>query len=224
MITFSNKPKLGYGIYTVADVAKVLGMPIEKVRYWLKEYWDLQLSPESGERNSWGERLDKTVNFYTLVEFYVFYQLRLHKVSVKQILKSHRLLREKFSTPYPFASHRIMTDGKAIFFSPDGESIVNATPGLQYNLKEVIEDFLEKMEFGAEDQIALRLYPGGKNRTIVVDPHHQFGQPVIKGTNILAGTLFALYMGGEKPDFIASIYDLKKEEVEDAIRFYQKAA
>ncbi|MFN0213208.1 MAG: DUF433 domain-containing protein [Saprospiraceae bacterium] len=224
MITFSNKPKLGYGIYTVADMAKVLGMPIEKVRYWLKEYWDLRLSPDSGERSSWGERLDKTVNFYTLVEFYVFYQLRQHKVSVNQILKSHRLLREKFGTPYPFACHRIMTDGKAIFFSPDGDRIVNATPTLQYNLKEVIEGFLEKMEFGDEDQIASRLYPSGKNRTIVVDPHHQFGQPVIKGTNILAGTLFSLYMGGEKPDFIAAIYDLKKEEVEDAIRFYQKAA
>ncbi len=224
MLAFSNQPKLGYGIYTVADVAKVLGIPPEKVRYWLKQYWDSWLLPEAGERNSWGERKDKTVNFYTMVEFYVFYQLRKHKVSTNRIIKSHRLLREKFNTPYPFACYRIMTDGKAILFSPDGDSIVDANPNFQYNLKQIIENFLKKIEFGDTDQIARRLYPVAESQNIVVDPHHQFGQPVVKGTNILAGTLFSLFIGGEKPAFIADIYDLKQEEVEDAIRFYQQAA
>ncbi len=225
MVAFANQPKLGYGIYTVTDVATVLGLPVGQVRRWLKQYWDLKLAPDSNTRNSWGERKDKSVNFYAMVEFYVFYELRRHGVSMNQIVKSHQLLRDKFGTPYPFASYRIMTDGRAILFSPDeGASIVSANTNLQYQLKEIIEDFVKKIDFGKEDQFALRLFPSGKKSHIVVDPHHQFGQPVIKGTNILASVLFSMYRGGESIDFIANVYDLKKQQVRDAIQFLQKAA
>ncbi|MEQ1745370.1 MAG: DUF433 domain-containing protein [Saprospiraceae bacterium] len=225
MVAFANQPKLGYGIYTVADVATVLGLPLDQVRRWLKKYWDLKLAPDAGTRNSWGERKDKSVNFYAMVEFYVFYELRRHGVSISRIVKSHQLLREKFDTPYPFASYRIMTDGRAILFSPDGgASIVSANTNLQYELKEIIEDFIKKIDFGKDDQFALRLYPDGKRKNIVVDPHHQFGQPVVKGTNILASVLFSMFKGGESVDFIAEVYNLKKEQVKDAIQYYQKAA
>lgn len=225
MTAIANQPRLGQGIFTVTDVAGILRLPLNKVRRWLKEYWDLQLAPEATQRASWGERKDKSVNFYVLVEFYVFYELRRHGVPVSRIVKSHKLLRSKFDTPYPFASYRIMTDGRAILFSPDGgESVVSAESGLQYNLKEVIEDFVKKIEFGDKDQIAQRLYPAGRDKSIVVDPHHQFGQPVIKGTNILAGVLYSMFQSGEKIDFIASVYGLNKKAVKDAIQFYQKAA
>jgi uncharacterized protein (DUF433 family) len=225
MLEFANQPKLGYGIFTIADVASILGLPKEKTRRWLKEYWDLRLAPEGERRSSWGERKDKAVNFFVLVEFYMFYQLRRSGVSTSQILNSHRLLRARFDTPYPFASYRIMTDGRAILFSPDGgDSILDAKPSLQYNLKEIIEGFLKKIDFGTGSQIAQRLYPAGKDSSVVVDPEHQFGQPIIKGTNILAGSLYALYQSGEKVEFIASLYGLQSQEVVDAIDFYQKAA
>ena len=225
MLEFNNRPKSGYGIFTIAAVASILGLSKETTRRWLKKYWDFRLAPEGEERHSWGERKDKAVNFFVLIEFYVFYQLRHHGVSAIQILKSHRLLRAQFDTPYPFASYRIMTDGRAILFSPDeGDSILDAKPGFQYNLKEIIEGFLKKIDFGTDSQIARRLYPAGKDSSIVVDPEHQFGQPAIKGTNILAGSLYYLYKGGEKVEFIASLYGLKPQEVADAIAFYQKAA
>jgi len=117
-----------------------------------------------------------------------------------------------------------MTDGKAILFSPDKESIVSATPDLQYNIKGVIQDFLKKIDFEENGQLAERFFPAGKKSSIVVDPHHQFGQPVIAGTNILAETLFAMHKGGEKINTIASLYELKPSQVKDAIQFCQQAA
>lgn len=225
MPIFSNQPTLGYGIYTVADVAVLLRLPVHKVRYWLNQFWDGRLASESGARFSWGERREKAVNFYTLIEFYVFYQLREQRVPAAKILSAHQLLSREFGTPYPFASHKIMTDGKGILFSPDGgDSIVDATRALQHNIPGIIRDFVQKIEFEGESQLAERFFPAGKSSSIVVDPHHQMGQPTISGTNILAGTLYSMHKAGESPDFIARLYGLKEAQVQDAIEFYRKAA
>lgn len=221
---FSNQPQLGYGIYTATDVARILRLPKSKVRRWLKDYWDMRLAPQEGVSHSWGKREGKSINFYALVEFYVFYALRQHGVSMSKILKAYELLRSQLSTDYPFASYRIMTDSKSVLFSPDdGESIVDINEGMQYQLKEIIENFLSKIDFD-DKQTALRLYPGGREHAIIVDPHHQFGQPVVNGTNVSAEALYAMFKGGEDVAFIARIYNLNTNDVEKAIQFYQSAA
>lgn len=223
-VAFCNQPRLGFGIYTATDVASILRLPKSKVRRWLKDYWDLLLAPQKGVAHSWGKGQGKSINFYALVEFYVFFALRQHGVSMQKILKAHESLRKQFVTDYPFASYRIMTDTKSVLFSPDGgESIVDVNQGMQYQLKEIITDFLLKIDFD-DNQTALRLYPFGKEHSIMVDPHQQFGQPVIRGTNVSAEVLYAMYKAGEDIIFIANIYNLKKNEVEDAIQFYQPAA
>jgi uncharacterized protein (DUF433 family) len=224
MVAFVNQPKLGYGVYSVSEVADLLRLPKGKVRYWLNEFWDNRLTNEANTSYSWGEKRDRSVNFYTLIEFYIFYQLRSHRISAARILKAYQLLSKKFNTPYPFASYKIMTDGKTILFSPDGDSIVTVSESLQYNIKGIIEDFLKKIDFEENSQLAARFFPAGKNSSIVVDPHHQFGQPVVVGTNILAATLYAMHKGGEKIETIASLYELKPGQVKDAIRFYQQQA
>ncbi|MCC6412502.1 MAG: DUF433 domain-containing protein [Saprospiraceae bacterium] len=222
-ITFSNQPEIGYGIYTLRDVAQILHLPKATVRRWLKEYWDLRFAKQVGEKHSWGHKRDKAINFFTLVEFYVFYELRKHGVSAKHVLNAHGVLQKELGVDYPFASYRIMTDGKNVLFSPDLDTIVSVK-GMQYELKGIIADFLKKIDFDPKNQTALRLYPSGKGHTIVVDPQHQFGQPVIKGTNILTETLYALHLGGESEKQIAALYDIKLSEVRDAIKFYQQAA
>lgn len=225
MPDFSNQPKLGYGIYTVTDVAALLGLPVHKVRYWLNKFWDERLAPQPGVRFSWGEMRDKAINFYILIEFYVFYQLREQGVSVGKILRSHQLLSRKFGIPYPFASYKIMTDGRAILFSPDGgDSILNASPSLQYNIPGIIKDFIQKVDFEGESQLAHRFFPSGKTSSVVIDPHRQMGQPTIDGTNILARTLHSMHMAGESSEFIASLYNLQEKQVRDAVEFYHKAA
>lgn len=60
----------------------------------------------------------------------------------------------------------------------------------------------------------------GKDKKIIVDPHHQFGQHVIEDTNILAETIFDLYQAGESPAFISRLYQLKEEDVKDAIALF----
>ena len=222
-LIISRKPTLGIGVYSVPDVAQILGLETSLVRRWLAEYWGDKLKKEQKIYSSWGSGREKAVHFYTLMEFYVFYQLRKQGVSAQSIVKSHNIISSDLSTQYPFANSIILTDGKKIFYTIDQETIINADKSRQINFKEIIEHFCQKIDFGS-DKLALRYWPLGKDKNIIIDPHHQFGQPTIKNTNILAETLFKMYTAGEKIPFISSLYDVPEKDVKASIAFFNKAA
>ncbi len=217
---FNNK--LGAGIYSIPDVAFILKLPVPKVRRWMNEFWNSRMA-QHDNKYSWGEGLEKATNFYTLIEFYVFYLLRESKVSTQKILIAHEDMSSQLNTPYPFASSKLLTDGRSILFTLSDGSIVKADRTRQSAFKEIIEKFCKKIEF-SDSNIAERFYPLGRNRSIVVDPHHQFGQPIVSETNILAETIFDLYQAGENTRFISHLYQLKEKEVKDAIALFTSEA
>lgn len=212
--------KLGAGIYSIPDVAFLLGLPTAKVRRWMNEFWDQRIGSEKNNRYSWGEGKEKATNFYTLIEFYVFYQLREMNISTKRIFSVHKEMREILKTPYPFASAKVLTDGKSVLFKMGDETIVHANRSRQIALKEIIESFCKKIEFSSSD-IADRFYPMGKDKHIIVDPHHQFGQPIIEDTNILAETIYDFYKAGESVSFLVKLYHLSEADVRDAISLFE---
>jgi len=211
--------ELGTGIYSIPDVAFILGLPKAKVRRWMKEFWDGRLSLEHKQKYSWGEGRDKFTHFHTLIEFYVFYQLRTLNISKKKIFIAHKAIASQLQTIYPFASSKVLSDGKGILYTLRDGTIVNADSSKQAVFKEIIQAFYKKIEF-SKTQIAYCFYPMGKNSRIVVDPHHQFGQPTIENTNILAETIYDFYTAGESILFLSRLYKLSIKEVEDAIAFF----
>lgn len=211
--------KLGAGIYSIPDVAFILGLPVQKVRRWMNEFWDQRIG-KMNNKYSWGEGKNKATNFYTLIEFYVFYQLREMSIGTNKILQVHQEMREILNTPYPFASAKVLSDGKSILFKMDDDTVVHANRSRQIVLKEIIETFCKKIEFSSSD-IADRFYPMGKDKHIMVDPHHQFGQPVIENTNILAETIYDFYLAGESIAFLSKLYDLSEAEIKDAILLFE---
>jgi uncharacterized protein (DUF433 family) len=220
----STKPEIGQGIYTAPDAARILDLPVYKVRRWLKEYWNKRFAGgDEGKSYSWGEGTERAFGFLTLMEFYVFYRLKEHGVRTSKILSAHERLSNRLGTKYPFASVKLLTGGGRILFSPEDGAIVEVEPDFQYNMKEVILPFCEKIEFD-HNSLAQRYYPMGKKGGIVIDPQRQFGQPVVDGTNILPQTLWNYYLGGEKPATIAALFDIPLKAVKDAVAFCKKAA
>jgi uncharacterized protein (DUF433 family) len=221
--SLTKKPSLGIGLYSIPDVARILGLEPSFVRRWLKEYWGNRF--KFGKKNSfyWGSGREKAIHFYTLIEFYVFYQLRKQGLSAQSIAKSYQTIANELKTPFPFANHTILTDGRKIFYVIDADTIINADKTNQINFAAILREFCHQIDFG-RDQIALRYWPLGKEKNIVVDPHHQMGQPVIKNTNILAETLYRMNTAGEKVSFIASLYDVSEGDVKASIEFFKKAA
>jgi uncharacterized protein (DUF433 family) len=126
---------------------------------------------------------------------------------------------EQLKTPYPFASAPVLTDGRSILYSLHDGTTINADKSRQIAFKQIIESFCKKIEF-SDSQLAERYWPLGKQNHIVVDPHHQFGQPVIDKTNLLAETIYDLHHAGETKEFLSRLYNISVKEVNDAVALY----
>lgn len=224
-MNFESKLKIGSGIYTVAEIAKILNLPYSRINTWINRYWDKQFSEELNNSYLWKVEKSKAVDFCTLVELYILVLLGEAGVQTGDIIKARIELSKIYKTPFPFAQKKIIesvkTDGKRIFFvTKDGTVSLDGKKQFQIDFVKV---FFKNLEFD-NDLLADKLYPLGRNKKIIVDPSRQFGHPVVGNTNIYPETIYNLHKAGEPTKFIAHIYEIGEQEVLDAIEFCNKAA
>jgi uncharacterized protein (DUF433 family) len=221
---FENKPQLGLGIYTPAEIAQILRLPYYKVNRWIDKYWDGELGQEFEKRYSWKTDKSKAVSFHTLVEFYVMMQLADAGVKTRKVLEAHKELSQFYNTSFPFALREVLdgvnTDGKRIFLSVDDYTItLDGTK--QFNLG-FIKVFFKKLEFDSNN-LASRLWPLGKEKSVLIDPERKFGHPVLEMKNIFPETIYGHYKAGDPIEYISYVYKVTEKEVRDAIEFIDAA-
>ena len=223
---FENHVELGSGIFTITDISSILNLKYFKVHNLLNEYWDKRFAKQLGEKYSWSVHNSKAVSFHTLVEFYIFFQLKEVGVTTQQILNAHSELSIRYNTPFPFAvSHiinRINCFGRRIVFELSNEEYINLDSTKQLNMM-FIKSFAHKLDFD-RNELAEKFYPLGKTNRVVIDPKHQFGQATIKDTNIFPKTIYSLYQSKESKKFIAQSYEISVREVNDAIEYCKSVA
>jgi uncharacterized protein (DUF433 family) len=223
---FENTSRLGYGIYTIPDISKILNLKYFKVQRLLNEYWDDRIASKFGQRYSWSDGKSKAVSFHTLIEFYTFFHLKESGITTARIITAHQELSKMYNTVFPFANERILNGvgiiGKTLVFQINPENIINLDFSKQLNLL-FVKEFIQKLDFGEKD-LANRLWPLGKKKFIVIDPSHQFGQPTIKGTNLLPSTIGNLIKAGESKRFISATYGISEKQILDSVEFCNKVA
>ena len=216
------RPKLGAGIYTVPDISQILNLNQAKARRWLHNYWNSRMNL-SETSYTWGNGRDLGMDFLMLIEFYVFYKLREIGISSQKIITAHNTIANYINSPFPFAKTKIFFD-KEIFFCTDNlKTIIKADETKQIAFNKIILEYVKKIDFDQSND-PLRFWPLGKNNNIVVDPHHQFGRPVIKGTNIKIDILYDLFKAGESKKFIANLYNIDVKSVSDSINYFLRVA
>lgn len=211
-------PQLGDGIYLTADVAQILKLPYSKVRHLMNNFW---------HGATFGEIGNRAINFFALIEFYTYYHLRDDGFTPGQIKKFHTNLSKELKTDYPFASIKVKTpidknSKSKIWFEFMG-SLYKGDGSNKSYIPSFIEPFIKQIEYG-KDLIAKRFYPIQDTKNVVVDPLHQFGQPVINGTNLQTKTINYLFVAGETKRNICILYDITEAQVNDAIRYYAPTA
>lgn len=225
MKAITHKNELGFGIYTIPDIGRLLKIDRRKVTRFINEYWDERLGRRLfSDTYSWSvNKRTKAVNFYVLIELFTFFKLQELGVKAKTILKARDSIARELNLDYPFASSKLLSDGKQIWYKFE-EDIINADGSSQTNFVRIIEEFATNVDFSNTTFLAEKFYPLGRELKVLVDPHRQFGQPIIEGTSINAEIIYAMYKSGEPLDSIAILYDLTEKEVNDAIKFFKDVA
>jgi len=222
---FENKPQLGMGIYTPREIADILKMDYAKVNRWISAYWDGELGKEFESCYSWKVDGSKAVSFHTFVELYVMMRFSESGVRTRKILEAHKLLGQKYNSPFPFALQEVLngisTDGKKIFLKDKEGNIITLDGTKQLNLS-IIELFFKKLEFDS-GSLASKYYPMGREKQVVMDPKRKFGHPVMGNTNIYPETFYGMFKAGEPKNYIAALYEVPERLVQDAIDYCMAA-
>jgi uncharacterized protein (DUF433 family) len=200
-------------------------MPPATLRTWIEGFnragrqYDpvLRPTPTGDPLMTWGE----------IVEARYLRAYRAH-VSLQRIRPFVTALRDEFGIPYPLAHFRPFVDtNRRLLINlqtqlqlPEELWIVFEGRSGQYVLNQAIQkDYLDHVEFdqGSSDE-ALRIFPMGREASVVIDPKVSSGAPTIRGvrTHELA-TRFDAF--GETPDELAEEFSLDPLEVRQAIAF-----
>lgn len=221
---FENKIDIGIGFYTPSDISSILRLPYHKVKRWIDKYWDGELGREYCSNYSWKVDGSQAVSFHTLVEFYVLVQFGEAGVRTRKVLNAHKELSQWYSTPFPFAHRDVLkklrTDGLTIYLLYKGNKVsLDGTKQLNFDFLRL---FFKKLDFDS-DQLATRLWPLGKEKSVLIDPKRKFGQPILKNHNIYPETLYNLYKGGDSIEYISYLYEIDADSVKDAIEYSEAA-
>ncbi|WP_442846678.1 DUF433 domain-containing protein [Leeuwenhoekiella sp. H156] len=214
---------IGNGFYTISDIAGILSIPRTKVSYLVRKYWNGKIKNYRNHNFIYDIDGALSVNFQTLIELKVFYTLKEFGISYQKVFEVHKFLSEEINTNYPFAHSTLYASGSDILFEYRDKTLIKADSAKQLAIRDIIEPFSQKIEYNSK-KIAKAFYPLGKKHNVIVDPVHQFGEPTIKGTNILTSTIYQMYKDGDTIDLISEIYQIDNLSIKDAIEFHEKAA
>ena len=112
-------------------------------------------------------------------------------------------IREQIPTSdHPLLSHDFSTFGKSVFIKYLGDTI-NATAHGQKAMAEILEKYLHRIDRDALG-MPIQIYPMNTHY-LAINPNLSSGQPVVKGTRIMASVLAARKKAGESYDDLVQV-------------------
>lgn len=214
-------------IYSVADVAGYLHIPLPTLRTWLvgRTY-----PAKSGQRELAPliQRPDPDypqLSFTNLVEAHVLRVIRtVHRIPLDKVRLALDYISEQLKTPHPLVQKQFKTDGADLFIE-QVDHLINVSRSGQLAIREVLKHLLTRVEWN-EDDIAARLYPflaamteDETAKILSIDPKISFGKPVITGTGVPTKIVTELYDAGDSIPEIAEDYGCSIAQIEKAILF-----
>ncbi len=216
---------IGRGIYTVPDTRRFTQISTRCIKYWIQgspqEISQRQAAPNLLEAEFGMVDGILYLSFLDLIEVLVVGKLRKEKVSLQTIRKAHRAMQRAFDASHPFATHRILTDGKTIFTDiakQEGDKKLLHIMKDQYELRDITLSFLKSVDFD-ENGYTQKWWPLNKDEHIVIDPKLSFGQPIVKEECVPTLTIAKSIKAENSISKVARWYDLSIEAAKSAFKY-----
>jgi uncharacterized protein (DUF433 family) len=211
-----KNPRLGVGLYSVADAARIVGAPVGLIRRWCRE--GEGLIPRALGREEW------LITFPELMELHFIKMFRDEGVSLSTIRIASERAAAKFHTPCPFSVKRFDTDGTTIFATLQKESsdkvLMEDIARGQYVFEKIVRPFFRKLEYGKNYDL-VRFWPLSKTGRVVLDPKRKFGKPIDAETGVPTQIIMDALSagGGQSPAVVARWLDVPLAAVKKAAEF-----
>ena len=214
--------RLTGGVYTLPDAAKLLRIDLQLLRRWVAGYpasVSTQQVSGLGPIRSRGAARSRHFGFLTLIEIFTAYQLRRRGFSIQRLRRFRKELSERFKTEFPFALQGLLSSRTELLKEMGNCALLQLGTGGQTAFEDVIRPFCEKIDFDSASKLAARFFPAGRERSIVVDPRHAFGQPVIIGTNLTTEAIALRLRAGETESDLADDFGLSEQQIKEVGEF-----
>ena len=163
MLKQDKRSRLGVGLYSVPDAARIIKSSIGCVRRWINS--------SHGVVNGSFDPQEHTITFLELMELHFIKLFRDEGVGLDSIRKAAKTAARQFGTCYPFAVHRFDTDGRTVFatlLSGEKESaVIEDLKHGQYVFDTIVRPFFKKLEYGPDT--AVRFWPLGIKERVVLE-------------------------------------------------------
>ena len=199
--------------YQIQEAARYAQIAPATVSSWHKVGGRKMLSSKEGKA---------ALSYMQLIEVAVVAAFRKAGLGLKNIRETREFVAKQIESEYPFAQYRFKADGKRLvmdFQQIEGESekgkVLRPDQGGQLAWEAILAR-LKEFDYDG-DGIVIRWHLTGPKSPINIDPRVAYGAPTIKGTPtwVISGRWDA----GESVKEIAEDFDLRKEDVREALIF-----
>jgi uncharacterized protein (DUF433 family) len=149
-------------------------------------------------------------SFLDLIELHMLAGLRKY-VPAKRLKAAILDAAERLGVDHPLARHSFLRDGGHLFLEKEG-AILHLGRAGQLAFPNIIRPRAELIAF-ADDGIAARWYPLGRENCVVINPSIQGGVPTIDGTRIDTRTLAESVDVEGDVNKVARIYEIDVNQV-----------
>ncbi len=251
----SEKIKQIYGgdpreipLYGLAETSLYLKINIKTLSSWVR---GRTYKLDDGTKKWWSpviklpEPENPLLSFYNLVEIHVLSGIRrIYNIQFRKVRDTLKYLEEQSKKEqskvdkHPLATQNFWTDKFDLFIkSPIGNYICASLHGQQV-IKEVVDQYLHRIERDNLDFSPFRLYPflseikfnteNSKNslrdleaqpKNIVIDPLISFGRPTLTGTGVPTNVIAGRFRAGENVKNLAKDYDIEETQIQEALSY-----
>lgn len=227
-------------LYTVADAARIVGVPAQTLASWAQGYvrrFD-DRPPVTGKpiiSYFVPDRLNEpSIPFVGLAEALVLAAMRRSGVAMQRIRPALAELQRDIGLDHALASRKLYTDGAELLFDY-GDSRRESNEGrLALNLVvvrngqsvfvEVIESYLKRIEYGDDGYAALIRVPTYEHAEVVADPTRAFGAPIFERGGARIEDVLHRFWAGDSLDELAAEYRVPADQLEDVVRVASRRA
>ena len=218
---------IGHGVYSVAEAARLTGVPASTIRRWTRGY----SYTRDGSRYELPPVFDSTeagespiLRFVDLIEVRALRSFREKGVPWLTLRIASHKAAQITGHSHPFSQRSFRTDGRRILQQVEEAALYDIVTDEQY-FKDFVRTVLPDNELDfSETGAPVRWHPMGRESTVIIEPTRSFGAPICNPSGVRTRLLSRTYRAEQDMDRVAWWYDATTREVCDAIAYEAQLA